>query len=378
MFSGPLAEDDDDDDDGDDNNREQQRAGQAQPNEGFSDFSSKTVKGVLFKLNPVPSDDMAKVQLYIESGVMRKDFEFAYEVHAAVNFSLRRDFSSFWESPWADDHILDNNKKRRADENQKALAVSSYIKATSNQDPESADAYIANVNRMLAWEEKKDSREMVKTVSRMVLMRERAAISAMKHHDYIDRKGRVHMPIALEHLTNLGSGGVDVIAHTLRRSPKCYDTFARLVAQEILMADSSSGKRTTTVYATKMQAMAHNDAVISMLKVLDMIAPDELPPDKMGLPLLFMKHGLCVCNDVLVVNDDSTTATYVLSIEGPPGKLSLEGVDTIKISNVFTEEEYARAMAAQKPAAAADGPAQQQQKRRAVPPLTSLMPMAKR
>lgn len=157
------------------------------PQQGFSSFA-KTVKGTLFKLNPVPAEDVAKVDAYIKSGLMQRDFEYAYEVHASVNFSMRREFDAFWESPWADDQVRDNARKKRMDEQKKALAISSFIKASSNQDAESADAYIANVNRMIEWDEKQNATEVIKTVSRMVQMRERAAVSSMRQHNAMQVK----------------------------------------------------------------------------------------------------------------------------------------------------------------------------------------------
>ena len=156
-------------------------------------------------------------------------------------------------------------------------------------------------------------------------------------------KARAH----LKRLTNDDPSMSSIIAHTLRRNPQTFDAFARLVGQEILMSDNSSGKRTTTVYNSKFQSVIYNDTILTMLHTLERLTDAQLPPDTVGLPMMFMKHSMCIRNDVLVVNDDSSSATYVLSIDGSPE--SLEQVDTIKIMSVFTEDEYVSAMKKRQP-----------------------------
>jgi hypothetical protein len=346
--------------------------------DGFKAFEKqKSVSGILFKLNPVSSDDMALVEQYVRDGMMQRDFEYAYEVHTAVNFSLKRDFSNFWESPWAEDQVRNTHKRKRVDEQQKALAVASFIKASSVQDPESAEAYIQNVNRMMQWEDKNEAKEIIKTVSRMVQAHERKAIRSLMDHDMLQPtyKGEMMLPIAVAHIARLNQiGGINVIAHTLRRSPLCFDAFAQLVAHEILISDNTTGQRAVTQHMCRTQAMRFNDRALTLLKILD--RTPSLPADTIGLPMMFMKNSLCVCNDVLVVGDDSTTATYVLSIDkkNNPGALNLQGVTNIRITNIFTEDEYNRIMSsAEASAAAAATSAAKAPAATAVPSLSSLL-----
>ena len=361
----------------------------------FRGFHQRTVKGTLFKLNPVRSEDMALVEKYLRSGTMQKDRKYALTVHAVVSEAQgpNRDISHFWESPWVEDQVQNVGRKRRIDEQQRNLAINAYIRAQSSQDPESANQYIANVTSMMEWEQKKDAREQIKAVSVHVQSTERECVQMLLQHPVFQGSAAARLGVAWAHLSRLKQradpdvGVVDTIAHSLRRAPSCYDAFARMVGGEMLLSRATGGSYNTTIALGKNMILRGADRGLSLLQVLNGLAPSAVPLDTFGMPLALMKTSLCVCNDVLVVQDDgSASATYVLSIEGQGGgPLDLTNVDTVKIAAVFTEDEYNEVQRKQasglddlhsKAAAAAAGGAKKKKKAAggaAVVPLSAIM-----
>ena len=340
---------------GDDNtNATLTAAGSSRP--GFKGFSKgRTVNATLFKLNPIRSEDMAIVEEYIRGGTWMKDLRFALEVYNIVNGAgQRRDISWFWASPKMNEVMLDTNKRRKVETQQKALAVSSFIKANSTQDAEDANKYIENVNRLMDWEDKQNSRDILHTVSQGLQAAERTAVRAVMQHPITEQSlassssyGRQSsLGIAKGHLRRLCAGepegSVDSVCHTLRRSAGCFDVFARLVSSYMKFDEATGGGQHSSIYLNRTMSLRGEDHVLSLLRVMQTMTPQGLPKDTMGMPMKLMQDNICVRNDVLMVAADSTTATYVLSVEGQDGSspLNMEGVDNIRITCTYSEDEY--------------------------------------
>jgi hypothetical protein len=68
--------------------------------EGFVAFKGRQAKGVLYRINPMPTQLMERMEKYVHGAAMGKDVRFARAVFGLVNTSGRKDFDVFWESPW--------------------------------------------------------------------------------------------------------------------------------------------------------------------------------------------------------------------------------------------------------------------------------------
>ena len=222
-----------------------------------------------------------------------------------------------------EEHIKDTSKKRKVEEQQKSLAVRTYIRASSTsasiqQEPEDLEKFLNNVSKLTDWEDQNEnaSKETVKTVSRIVQSFEKKAVRNILN---LLESGNVVKTIALNHLNRLRGGiygDVDDISHTLRRSTITYDAFANLVAAEILFSDGTNGSRNTSIHLSKRLDFERQMSAMTLIEVLQRIASSSaLPKDNLGLPLMKTNGKLCVSKGVLVVCGDSEYATYILNLE---------------------------------------------------------------
>ena len=322
---------------------------------GWSGFSTgKTVSATLFKLNPLPPEDRQRVEQYVRGGAMLQDFVYARELCGLVQPG--RGFSYFWESPILEDVEQEVGRKRRIDEQQRNNATRSYMRAASTQhDADDVDKYIESVNRLIKWEKKRDdSKEVLRTISNTVQIFEKRAVRAVLAHPLVSGRAAagglfgmdMTFPRAASHLQQLAEGmsdsmGVAVICDTLRRCQGCYDAFAGLVAAEILVSEARSTNKNTTIHISKTVSLDRTACVLDLLEALEGVR--VLRRDTVGLPLIRMKHSLCVSNGVLVVCGDADThATYILNVQFDGGALDLAGVETIRITGTFSEDEMLR------------------------------------
>jgi len=123
---------------------------------GFHSFAPK-VKGTLFKIDSLSPEISTNVNAYLHGGSMTRDLVYIRSLYGLVNPSQKREFSFFWESPWVEEHIKDTSKKRKVEEQQKSLAVRTYIRASSasasiQQEPEDLEKFLNNVSKLTDWE----------------------------------------------------------------------------------------------------------------------------------------------------------------------------------------------------------------------------------
>ena len=289
---------------------------------GFHSFAPK-LKGTLFKITPLSSEIATKVEKYVHGGSMERDLIYIRSLYGLVNPSQKREFSFFWESPWVEEHIKDSTKKRKLEEQQKSLAVRTYIRASSTsasiqQEPEDLDKFLNNVSKLTDWEDHTSSasKETVKTVSRIVQSFEKKAVRNILN---LTESGSVSKVTALNHLNRLRGGNygdVDDICHSLRRSSITYDAFATLVAAEILFSDGTSGSRNTSIHISKRLDFERQMSALTLIEILQRITMQSaLPKDNLGLPLMQTNGKLCVSKGVLVVCGESDHAAYILNID---------------------------------------------------------------
>jgi hypothetical protein len=323
---------------------------------GFHSFAPK-LKGTLFKITPLTSEVATKVDKYVHGGSMERDLIYIRSLYGLVNPSQKREFSFFWESPWVEEHIKDSTKKRKLEEQQKSLAVRTYIRASSNsasiqQEPEDLDKFLNNVSKLTDWEDhgSSASKETVKTVSRIVQSFEKKAVRNILN---LMESGSVSKVIALNHLNRLRGGNygdVDDICHALRRSSITYDAFATLVAAEILFSDGTSGSRNTSIHISKRLDFERQMSALTLIEILQRITiQTALPKDNLGLPLMRTNGKLCVSKGVLVVCGESDHAAYILNIDeqqkldeilaAPLDKRSRRPQFIEITAQVFTEED---------------------------------------
>jgi hypothetical protein len=318
--------------------------------EGFKSFIPK-VQGALFKITPLTSQTSANVEAYVHGGSMGRDLVYIRSLYGLVNPSQKREFSFFWESPWVEEHIKDTSKKRKMEEQQKALAVRTYIRSSASiqqqQEPEDLDKFLSNVSKLTEWEEqnKNSAKETVKTVSRIVQSFEKKAVRNILN---LLESGTVNKAIALNHLNRLRGGlhgDVDAICHTLRRSSITYDCFASLVSAEILFSDGTNGSRNTSIHLSKRLDFERQMASATLIDVLHRITSSSmLPRDTLGLPLMETNCKLFVSKGVLVLSGDADRATYILNVDDIDDVLnsSKKKPKTIEISaQIFSEEDAA-------------------------------------
>jgi hypothetical protein len=282
--------------------------------QGYHSFAPK-VRGVLYKISPLSEEICADIETYMKEGFMKRDLTFVDTLYGLVAPSQRKEFSMFWESPWVEEQINEAAKRRKVEQQQKHLAVRSYIKArTQQQDGEDVDQFLSTVSRLTEWDAGGNEQQAIKTVSRMVQSFEKKAILSLIS---LLEAGTIQNPAALSHLHRLRGphGDVDPVTHALRRAPYTYVAFANLVAAELLLAEGTNGSRNTTINMSRRLDLEKFNAVNTMLDKLQKASVAVLPKDTMGLPLMQTTHNVCVSRGVLVVSGKAAKATYVLDIE---------------------------------------------------------------
>jgi hypothetical protein len=329
---------------------------------GYYEFNDKQAKGIMYKLCPMSDPLKEKLTMYVQGGAMDQDLRYAREVYGLANTSGRKDFTAYWESPWIEEHIRDSSKMKRIESQQRAMAVRSYIKASSSQDPENVGKFLDTVDTLTKWEDKYDSKENVKTVSRLVQSYERVVLRSIMSvlempicSSYIGKIKQHFNRIENEsyYSSSVGGNNITSITHSLRRADATFDLFASAVAQEISWADGTNGSKNLSIYMTRQLQEKKNEAIMALIRQLYSLSEVQLPVDLVGLPLMSVNYNLCVSRGVLVVGPGSTNATYILDIDGhidaDTGELDLSGIKTIKITDVFSEPNHSDAKPANKP-----------------------------
>ena len=161
------------DQEGDDDNAASAKEG------GYKEFRSRQVKGVLYKLNPMAQDTHTKMHEYVHGGFMDKDLRFAREVFGLANTSGRKEFTTYWESPWVEEHIRDTTKRRKIESQERAMAARSFIRNSSANESDNVRKFIETVETLRKWEDNYDSRDNVKTISRLIQSFERVAVRSI-------------------------------------------------------------------------------------------------------------------------------------------------------------------------------------------------------
>ena len=317
---------------------------------GYHAFGGRQAMGVLYKLPSMPDDEAhRRMERYVNQGKMDADLRFVREVYGLVNTNGRRDFGLFWESPWAEEHVRDTARKRKLGEQQRAMAVRTYIRRAADETAAAGASsgskdeagFLRTVDRLTSWEDRQsDVSDLVKTVSRWVQAYERATITHLLQ--VLDLPACSSMRgTCLSHLTtddddpDYGSSSGDnatrddllsvVVACTLRRSDRVFHLFAGAVAAEMVWGEATSGARNTTIYMCRQLDEKRLEACMALLRVLSRLpvssgAGDSstapLPRDTLGMPLMRIKASFCVAKGVLVVMPGGRSATYVLDILG--------------------------------------------------------------
>ena len=309
---------------------------------GYSLFHGPkhAVDGVLNKITPIESELRQKVEDYVNE-VMHLDHIYTQQLYGRVNPSLNKDYEYFWESPWVEEHIIDSNKRRRINEQEKSLAVRSFIKYKATQETNDVDDLLLNIKKLQKWEES-DAKNSVKTVSRVVHSFEQMAIRRL----FTTLQG-LKRPAALANLTRLCSSpanptdlsnGMSPAAHALRRSALTRDMLVSLVTVEILIANGIG--QNGSINQRKALNSQRDVATFQLINALEECPPYRLPRDTIGLPLMYVNCNLCVQKGILVVTNGNT-ATYILDIdnEGEEVSENFESITTINITHVFKEAE---------------------------------------
>jgi len=311
------------------------------PNEGYVNFQTREARGVLYKLNPMNQETQTRVTEYVHGGAMRKDLRYAREIFGLINTSGRKDFTYVWESPWVEEHVRDTAKRKRVESQQRSLAVKNFLKASSTHDSDNVEKFITNVDTLTKWEDKYDSKEEVKTISRVLQSFERVAVRLLLNFSKSVPGQQYPRIQVLVH--RLGAEDVGSIANALRRSDAVFDLFANMVASEINWADSTNGSKNLSIHANKQLEHKKDMAMMKLIHFIDNISNDKaaIPRDTIGIPLMDVDFNLCVSHGIIVVGKDSTHASYILDIQGhktKEGILNLNGVKTITITQRFSEE----------------------------------------
>jgi hypothetical protein len=308
--------------------------------DGYQEFKSQQARGILYKLSPLTNDIQQKVTDYVHNGAMQADLRYARELFGLINTSGRRDFSYVWESPWIEEHVRDTAKRRKIETQQRSTAVRNFLKASSSHDSDNVDKFMQNVDQLTKWEETYDSKEDVKTISRIVQSFEHvAARQLLSFCESVSGQNYTRVQTMLQSLRkSQHQNDVECVANSLRRSPDVYDLFANIVACEINWADGTNGSKNLSIYASRQLEYKKENALIKMMHGLDKIHGKEITKDNIGLPLMNIDFNICVSKGVLLVGSNSNSATYILDIEDnndANGRLDLSGVKTIKIIQKF-------------------------------------------
>jgi hypothetical protein len=316
----------------------------------YRSFRSRQASGVLYKISAVDGAARALLTTYVQNGAMNNDLRYVREVYGLVNTSGRKEFDLFWESPWVEEHVHDTTRKRKLDAQQRAVAVRSYIRASSTTaEPEGIDKYLQTVDRLTEWEDRHGAKDIVKTISRMVQSFERAAIAALQHRlttgECADYEQIVKTMIDPAELGNNAS--VTSVACTLRRSDAVFHLFAAMVASHIIQAEAVNGTRNTSQHMCRHLDIQCTVSAMALVRALHLIGPDMMRHDNLGMPLMNINASMCVCRGVLVVMPGGTSATYILDLADDVTDLT--GVRNIRISHVVEGAAPAAAVGAAAP-----------------------------
>jgi len=312
---------------------------------GFISFKARQAKGILYKLNPLSNDNEHLIKRYVNEGYMQKDLRFARELYGLVNTSGRKDFTYVWESPWVEEHVRDTNKRKRQEVQQRSYAVKNFLKASSSHDTDNVERFIQNVDKLTEWEEKIDTNEDIKTISRVVQSFEKVAVrQLLNFFESVASQQYTRVKYIVKNLLNQAKEeGVSCLCNTFRRSGVCFDLFANLVACEVNFADSTNGSKNLSIYANKLLESKRVNALSKLINCLDSIQDEamELPMDVIGMPLMNINFNVCISKGVIIVGKNSNKAVYVLDIQSaknyePNGSLNLEDVKTIEIVQQFS------------------------------------------
>jgi hypothetical protein len=319
--------------------------------DGYSEFRSRQARGTLYKLDAMPDDVHKIMHKYVHEGYMEKDLRFAREVFGLTNTSGRKEFTTYWESPWVEEHIRDTTKRRKVEAQERAMAARTFIRNSSANESDNVRKFIETVETLRKWEDNSDSRDNVKTISRLIQSFERVAVRNMitnarsAEGEILGHDTRVFAQHFKRIQTESSIQDISSIAHTLRRSDHVFDMFALLVAAEISVADLKSGTRNISISLANSILDKRKGAEDSILERIAELTVAQLTTDKVGLPLMTVPYNLCVSRGVLLVGEDTKTS-YVLDIDGcldKFGKMDLTGVKTIVITSDFSGKSVARA-----------------------------------
>lgn len=317
---------------------------------GFVSFQTRQAKGILYKLNPLSDENEHLINRYVTEGFMQKDLRYARELFGLVNTSGRKDFAFVWESPWVEEHVRDTNKRKRQEVQQRSYAVKNFLKASSNHDTDNVDRFIKNVDRLTEWEEKIDSNEDIKTISRVVQSFEKVAVRQLVNFfESVASQQYSRVKYLVKNLMDRSKEGVSDICNTFRRSNAVFDLFANLVACEVNFADSTNGSKNLSIYANKLLESKRGNALLKLINCLDNIRDEsiDLPTDDVGMPLMNVNFNVCISKGVIIVGKNSNKAVYVLDIQSaknyePDGSLNLEDVKSIEITQKFSASKNVR------------------------------------
>ena len=306
--------------------------------EGYRAFRARHAKGTLYRLSSMDDPLRARVQTYVHGGAMDADLAYARLLFGMVDHMGRRDFEQFWESPWVEEHVRDTAKKRKLDAQQRALAVRSYIRASTSAPSASADAsvdtFLSTVDKLTEWEDRHGARDLVKTVSRKVQSLEhmalRTLLETLEEARFDSQRARVREML-------VGEQDMAATACTLRRCAETRPWLAALVAEELFYGEATAGTRNLTLHMCERLQGKRAAAAVDLLRIL-IDRNDELPRDTVGLPLMSVRGSMCVTKGVLVVMPGGVSATYVLDL-ADTGLEDLAQVKTIQITQVVMEPD---------------------------------------
>ena len=315
--------------------------------EGFVSFDKRRIKGSLFQVQKEDKALLTQVDAYSKSGA-QLDLRFVRLLYGLINFSDRREFSYFWESPFAELEG-DNYKRKRVAQQQRQTNLSRVI-ATAT-DLNTAKEFV----KLAQDFEKEDNTataegaDVVHTVSRVVQAFEKRSVrnvlsliqSNRAAQRFAHGYGQTLYSQAAEHMERLMTacvdprdGEIEPIVNTLRRSGHTYDLFAQLVAAELNLLEGTNGTRITSQHLSRRLQRVRDDAQLALLAQLDSM--EHLPADTYGMPYMHVQKHLIVRHGILVLspaNEDE--AGWVLQLRDAPPNLDwaqYDGVDIVSVT----------------------------------------------
>jgi hypothetical protein len=243
---------------------------------------------------------------------------------------------------------------------QRAMAVRSCIRASVPQESENVEKYLNTVDQLTKWEDQHDTKDAVKTVSRMVQSFERTAIRSMATlvgtSGYTRYKDAVFVALNIgeegagipqneeeeenhhigAHVISMVSSQIEKNACAIRRDDRFFDLFAALVASEIILADATNGSRVVPQHLCQRMVDKKLENTLNMVRTIFGYKPNFID-DGIGMPLMEINGSMCVAKGVLVVCPGNQSATYVLDIKGEDA-LDLSNVRTITITKFVKDD----------------------------------------